>query len=226
MSPSQPPVGKLAFFLSLPLSLKLHYVGTFYYRLKAVLIYRVAFKHFGKGSYIRKPLLIANPRFISIGNKVSIREGARLEVVVSNPNRTPELFVGDNTGIEQNVHIACHSRVHIGSNVSITPNCSIVDVSHPFEDIHDPRRTGLRIKDEDSFVEIGDGAFLGIGCVILPNVRIGKNAVIGANSVVTRDVPDYSVVAGIPAAVIKQYNFQTEKWEKVSPVIATPARMS
>ena len=52
-------------------------------------------------------------------------------------------------------------------------------------------------------VEIGDGAFLGEGCVILKGVRVGKRAVVGANAVVTRDVPDFAVVAGVPAGVVK-----------------------
>ncbi|MDR3548197.1 MAG: DapH/DapD/GlmU-related protein, partial [Candidatus Pacebacteria bacterium] len=65
---------------------------------------------------------------------------------------------------------------------------------------------GALIVDEDSYVEIGDGSFIGYGAVILPNVRIGKRAVIGANSVVTHDVPDFSVVAGSPAKVIRTYS--------------------
>jgi acetyltransferase-like isoleucine patch superfamily enzyme len=52
-------------------------------------------------------------------------------------------------------------------------------------------------------VEIGDGAFLGEGCVILKGVRVGKRAVVAANAVVTRDVPDYAVVAGVPAHVVR-----------------------
>ena len=94
--------------------------------------------------------------------------------------------------------------MHIGNNVSITGNCSIVDVTHPFSDVHDSRKIGARILDDDSFVEIGDGTFIGYGAVILPNVRIGANAVIGANSVVAHDVPDYSVASGVPAIIISR----------------------
>jgi acetyltransferase-like isoleucine patch superfamily enzyme len=94
--------------------------------------------------------------------------------------------------------------VHIGSNVSITGNCSIVDVTHPFADARDPRKIGARIQEDDAIVEIGDGTFIGYGAVILPNVRIGTNAVIGANAVVMHDVPDYTVAAGAPAVVISR----------------------
>lgn len=128
------------------------------------------------------------------------------------PTRIPELRVGNNVNIEQNVHIICQSRVHIGDNVSITGNCAIVDTTHPYEDVHDPTRIGARILDEDSYVEIGDGSFLGFGVIVLPNVRIGTYCVIGANSCVTKDVPDYSVAAGNPAVVIRRYNSIVGEW--------------
>ncbi len=174
---------------------KLHTLENLYYKAKGLFLYRLVFKRFGRGSLIRKPLLISNPGFISIGNGVSIRDGGRLEVVRPSDRRIPHLSIGDDTNIEQNVHIVCHNRVKIGSNVSITGNCSIVDVTHPYADVTDTKKVGIRILDEDSFVEIGDGSFIGFGCVILPNVRIGMKVVIGANSVVTHDVPDYSAMA-------------------------------
>jgi acetyltransferase-like isoleucine patch superfamily enzyme len=160
-------------------------------------------------------MLIANPQFIHIGDRVFIRDGARLEVQQTNPDRVPTLSVGNGTGIEQNVHIVCHSRVEIGNEVSITGHCCIVDVTHPYDDFSDQRKVGDRIKDEDSFVVIGDGAFLGFGVVILPNVRIGRKCVIGALSVVSADVPDYSVAAGSPARVIKQYDPDTRRWVRM-----------
>ena len=66
-----------------------------------------------------------------------------------------------------------------------------------------PERRSGGVADDEGFVEIGAGSFLGIGCVVLPNVRIGKGCVIGANSVVTRSIPDYSVAAGAPAVVLR-----------------------
>jgi acetyltransferase-like isoleucine patch superfamily enzyme len=207
---------RLKRFWDRPLLNKLHDLSNFYYIVKGIVFYRLIFKNFGRGSYIRKPLLILNPHFMSIGKNVSIRDGARLEVVRSGSGRSPQLVIDDDTNIEQNVHIACHCSVHIGSRVSITGNCSIVDVTHPFADVSSADKIGSRIQDEDSFVEIGEGSFIGMGTVILPNVRLGKHAVIGANSVVSRDIPDYSVAAGAPAVVLKQYDFEKETWVRVS----------
>jgi acetyltransferase-like isoleucine patch superfamily enzyme len=162
------------------------------------------FKAIGRKSVIYRPMLISNGDCISIGDRVSIWDGVRLEAVRDPYGRIPSLTIGSNTNIEQYVHIICHSRVSIGRDVSITGRCAIVDVTHPHRKIGD-RKIGSEIVDDDSFVEIGDGAFLGYGCVVLPNVRIGKRAVIGANSVVTRDVPDFSVVSGNPARIVERY---------------------
>lgn len=199
-----------------PLFNKMHGISNLYYKVKGIVFYRLVFKKFGAGSYIRKPLLILNSEFISVGERVGIREGIRLEVVRSNLQRSPQLVIEDDTNIEQNVHIVCHCRVHIGNRVSITGNSSIVDVTHPFSNVHDPEKIGLRIDDEDSFVEIGEGSFIGFGTVVLPNVRIGRYVVIGANSVVDHDIPDYSVAAGVPAVVLKRYDFTKEAWVKIS----------
>jgi acetyltransferase-like isoleucine patch superfamily enzyme len=208
---------KVKRFWHAPILNKLQSVGTLYYKIKAIVFYRFLFGEFGKGSYIRRPMLILYPRHVRIGHRVSIRDGVRLEVVRSSGRRTPCLSIGNDTNIEQNVHIVCHSRIQIGSGVSVTGHCSIVDVTHPYSDVHHPAKVGARIEDADSFVEIGDGSFIGFGSVILPNVRIGAHVVIGANSVVTSDIPDYSVAAGAPAKVLKRYDWARQEWVSLSP---------
>jgi acetyltransferase-like isoleucine patch superfamily enzyme len=157
--------------------------------------------HLGAGSWIERPLLIVGHRNISIGDGCSIRGGARIEAHARFDHRVPRLTIGSSTNIEQNVHIMCQSRVSIGERVSITGNCAIVDVTHPI-DIGGVK-VGDAIVDEDSHVVIEDDVFVGFGAVVLPNVTIGRGAVIGANSVVTEDVPAWSVVAGAPARVVR-----------------------
>lgn len=179
--------------------------------LKSRFYYPSVFAQFGARSILSKPTLLLFPRHIYIGEDVVIRPGVRLEALVLHPAaRAPVLRIGNNTGIEQNVHIVCHHRVSIGNNVSITANCAIVDTTHPFDDIPPSVKVGSLIQDDDAFVEIGDGTFLGFGSVVLPNVRIGKGCVIGANSVVTRDIPDYSVAAGAPAKVLRSVRKQPD----------------
>lgn len=174
-------------------------------RLRTRVVYGPFLGKLGRASVIRRPILVSNPQYIEIGDEVLIREGGRLEVLVTAGRPAPKLQIGSRTNIEQNVHIVCHHRVIIGPNVSITANCAIVDTTHPFEDLEPGQKIGARIADDDAFVEIGEGAFIGIGTVILPNVRIGAMAVIGANSVVTQSVPEYCCAAGAPARVLRNY---------------------
>ncbi len=193
-------------FLSLSLIDKFNYVEREYRRLVTFLWYKPQFLSIGSRSYLEKPLLISNPQYIRIGKNTSIRKGVRLEVIRPYSHRVPSLVIGDNVNIEQNVHIVCHSKLTIGSNVSITANCAIVDVTHPYQiehSLHD--KIGNSILDEDSFIEIEDGVFIGIGSIVLPNVKIGKKSIIGANSVVTNDIAPYSIAVGSPARVIRRY---------------------
>lgn len=73
---------------------------------------------------------------------------------------------------------------------------------------------GVMVNDEDS-VRIGEGSWLGTNVVVVGNVHIGKHCVIGANSVVTKDIPDYTVAAGIPCKVIKRYDFERKEWVRI-----------
>jgi len=187
-----------------------------YWAIKSQVYFGPQFKSFGRRSTILRPLLIRHPECIEVGERTSIRDGVRLEVVRDPYGREPRLTIGSHTHIEQNVHIVCHSRVAIGSNVAIAAACAIVDLTHTFRDIHSGLRIADRVADEDSFVEICDGAFLGYGAVVLPNVRVGRSAVIGANSVVTRDVPDFGVAAGVPAVLLEVYDQDKCEWIKTS----------
>jgi len=181
-----------------------------------MILYRMVFGSMGANSLIRRPMFISNPRYMYLGSRVQIRDGARLEAVLHTAHRTPHLSIGNNVNIEQNVHIVCQGRIEIGSDVSITGNCAIIDTTHPYYDVMDPLKIGARILDEDTFVEIGDGTFLGFASLIMPNVRIGKRCVIGAHSVVTSDVPDYSVAIGSPARVIRRYDPSVGAWVTVN----------
>jgi galactoside O-acetyltransferase len=89
--------------------------------------------------------------------------------------------------------------VTIGEDVWLTRNVTILTHFNPSESLRD--FIGDIVCKE---VVIEDGVFIGIGSIILPGVRIGKNSVVGAGSVVTKDVPPYTIVAGNPATVIKE----------------------
>jgi acetyltransferase-like isoleucine patch superfamily enzyme len=193
---------------------KINRAHSFFVGLKTAVYYRHLFAEIGKGSLLYKPRLLSGPQFVHIGAGTLIRGGARIEAILIDPERPPRIEIGSNVNIEQNVHIVCTSSIRIGNNVSITGNCSITDTTHPFLDVENPVKIGARIDPTPAPVEIGDDTFMGIGCVVLPGVRIGKSCVLGANSTVTRDIPDYSVAAGNPSRILRRYDFPSRSWIK------------
>jgi lipopolysaccharide O-acetyltransferase len=119
------------------------------------------------------------------------------------------------------VHIAAKQSVIIGNNVLIASKVYISDISHgsykgnAFDS--DPGIDPQKRELVSNPVLIDENVWIGESVSVFPGVRIGKASIIGANAVVTKDIPDYCIAAGNPAKVIKKYNFNTRKWEKVSP---------
>lgn len=190
------------------------YFNTLDYAWAALLthtLYRLAFRRVGPGTVIWPPIQLHNTRYVEIGARVSIRQGARFDLVTErNGHRfSPHVTIGDGTSIEQNFHLACGQAVHIGCKVAVTENVGVFDIWHQYQDarlaiVEQPLATAP--------VTIGDETFIGMGAVIQPGVAIGRHCVIGANSVVTRSIPDYSVAVGAPARCIKRYAVDQQKW--------------
>jgi len=169
------------------------------------LIWKRRFYALGENSRVWKCDWLTNPKGISIGNNVIIRKGARLEVIYDEEGNqevhAPKLIIGDNTAIQFYFHCGAAKEVRIGKDVLIAGRVYISDHDHVY-DADVPARGSRKIIAKP--VEIKDGVWIGEGAVILKGVTIGERSVIGANSVVTKDVPPFSVAAGVPAKVIKQ----------------------
>lgn len=180
-------------------------------RVKTNFYYKYIFKYIGKNSKIYKPLFMNNTKYIRIGSNVSIRNNLRIEAIDN--FRVPVLEIGDNVNIEQNVHIICSNKVIIGDNCSITANCALVDTEHPYEEIM-CKKIGNELLKKPQEIVISNNCFLGIGSIVFPNVILGEHSVVGANSVVTKSFPAYSVIAGNPARMIKKYDFEKKIWRK------------
>ncbi|UNP89664.1 acyltransferase [Aeromonas encheleia] len=175
------------------------------------LYYSRAFNSFGKGNLFISPMLILGEKHISVGDNCTFRNGLRLEVI--DPQETVVIKIGNNVNIEQNVHIIGRGAISIGNYVSLTAGCSIVDVVHPLQSPSSDKSYASIIEDKRYDVSIGDYTMIGIGAHISPGVKIGKGCVIGAHAVVTRDIPDYCVCAGVPAKIIRKYNQEKDAWE-------------
>lgn len=169
--------------------------------------------HLGRNSYIKNSCFVVNKKCIYIGNHVFIRNYARIEPVTLWKDRkySPKIIIGNNVSIEQGLHLTCANKVEIQDGCLITPYCSITDIDHCYEDI------SQRILEQELDIKetiIGKNSMLGTGVKIMAGVKVGEHCVIGANSVVTKDMPDYCVAVGIPARIIKRYNFKTNTWER------------
>ena len=111
--------------------------------------------------------------------------------------------------------------VKIGKEVEMGPNVFIADYNHEYRDITQSvlvqgityTNNGQNISTPS--LEIGDGTWLGANVVVVGEIKIGKHCVMGANSVVIKDIPDYSVSVGAPAKVIKKYDFDKKMWVSV-----------
>lgn len=124
-----------------------------------------------------------------VGNNVNIEKGAVF---------SSRCTIGDNSGIGINSDLG---ETHIGNNVMMGPECVIITRNHRFDDISNPMiQQGFS---DNKPVYIGNDVWIGRKVTILPGVNIGDHAIIGACSVVTKDVEPYAIVAGNPAKKIK-----------------------
>ena len=113
--------------------------------------------------------------------------------------------IGKGSEIGERCRISIANSLEIGEKVLLSPNVYITDCDHEYRDIDVPVMD-QGIVQRGQKVSIGDGSYIGINSVLVGNIKIGKHGVIGANSVVTKDVPDYCVAVGSPAKVVKRYN--------------------
>ena len=105
------------------------------------------------------------------------------------------------------------SRITIGDDVLFASNVLVTNENHGMNPESNEPYMNQALNSKD--VKIGDGCWIGEKVIILPGVSIGEKCIIGAGSVVTKSVPNYSIVVGNPAKIIKKYNFNIKRWEVV-----------
>jgi acetyltransferase-like isoleucine patch superfamily enzyme len=163
----------------------------------------------GKGFYLDRPHSLLGLRYVSIGNNFSCGEQLRLEVFDRHNGYTfsPKLTIGDNFSANHRLHIACINNIAIGRDVLVGSDVFISDHAHgQSSEVVGLEAPSMRKLYSKGGVRIGDRVWIGSKVSILPGVEIGEGAVIGANSVVSKDVPPFSIVGGVPARVLKQIN--------------------
>ena len=173
-----------------------------------------AFADFGPCSEISAPVVsVVNPGGISIGAFVKIGSFGVIEALV--PERGVTVRIADGAYIGHFPRITAVGEVTIGEEAMIADRVYLSDTGHIYEDVTEPiKRQGLR---DGRRLEIARGAWIGIGAAVVGNVRIGENAVVGANAVVREDVPDFTVVAGNPAQVVRRHDGERWQWSGPPP---------
>lgn len=179
----------------------------FYY-----IFYGYFFNEYHLTDTILRPISIT-PKYIKMGKHVLVYYHARINGVsqYNNTKYNPLIELKDGVRIQQNLHLTCADSIVIGENSAIAANVTITDIHHPYTDINVP----IEHQDlEVNPVKIGKNCKIYNNAVILPGTIIGDHVTIGANSVVKGVIPDYSVAVGIPASIIKRYDFSVGQWRK------------
>lgn len=167
-----------------------------------------AFKKVGKNPYICSPLYIKGGENIIVGDNFTTFRGLRIETysMHNGVKYSPYLKIGDNVSINFDCHIGCINKIEIGNNVLLASRVFITDHFHGLTNTRDELKIppSQRFLSTKGSIVIEDDVWIGEGAVVMPGVRIGKGAIIGANAVVTNDIQPYTIVAGVPARVVKQ----------------------
>jgi len=177
---------------------------------------------FPRARFVRMPIDIRCRKYMHIGHSLTTGRCCRIEC---GPEKRAlgeyKLFIGNNVQFNDYVHISAWNKVVIGDDVLLASKIYISDVSHgcfgdkiPYEIELPPIKQPLNMSE----VVIGNNTWIGESVSILPGVHIGRCCIIGANSLVNKDIPDYCIAAGIPAKIIKTFNLETKKWQQVKRI--------
>lgn len=172
------------------------------------LIYKVFFKKFELPSYIGEPTFLEGVDKVSIGKRVRIFPRIRMEAIDNG-----SIVVNDNVYIGQNCHItSCNSELVIGAGTAIMANVCITNIDHEYCQIGKPVLSQtFKVSD----TKLGENCFIGHNAVIQAGTILGKQCIVGANSMVRGHFPDYCVIVGVPAKVVKRYDIGKKEWIKV-----------
>jgi lipopolysaccharide O-acetyltransferase len=169
---------------------------------------------FPSARIVRLPFYLRKEGNINIGSGFSSNAG----LIIDSYGEDSVITIGKNVMANYRLHIGCIKKIIIGENTLFGSDCLVIDHSHGdygklshSSPLIPPSRRELFYAP----VVIGSNCWLGDQVSVMPGVSIGDGVVIGAGSVVVKDIPPYSIAVGVPAVVIKKYDFNTKQWHKV-----------
>ncbi len=175
-------------------------------------LHHFSFGAIGKSVYIFSPMQIDGAKNIFIDNGVHIGYKTWLAALPQTGAEECSLVIGEDCSLGNFNHIYATHSICFEKKVLTADKVYISDNVHDYHDIKLAIKEQPIVQKRD--VRIGEGAWLGENvCVI--GASVGKHSVVGANSVVTKDIPDYCVAVGIPAKIIKRYDFEKKEWIKI-----------
>ena len=162
---------------------------------------------------VRFPVFVRGKKYIDFGSNLTTGRYCRIEV--NGIHSEKKLIFGENVNIGDYVSIRCANRISIGNNVLMGSRVLIIDNSHgkyTGENQDNPNTPPNQRELVTKPIKIEDNVWIGEGAVIQQGVTIGKGSIVAANSVVTKDVPPKTIVGGVPAKRIKEFNGDNGTW--------------
>jgi acetyltransferase-like isoleucine patch superfamily enzyme len=179
--------------------------------IKAVL-FRPKVASLGARSYVYLPRRLINKKFIEIGRNCRIGKGVVLEPITINGQQrfSPKIFFGND------VYVGRYCQIYSIDSIRIEDGCVLSEYVYLSDSAHGFNPDAGLIMQQDLVskgpIHIGENTFIGYGVAIMPGVSLGRNCIVGMRSVVTRSFPDFSMIVGSPARIIKKYCQEKKEW--------------
>lgn len=176
--------------------------------------FKLQYKFYKSRSYLGKPYSVLNTQYVEVGHNVKIKKNSRIECfsMFGGKKYDPRLIFEDGVIVGYNCTFFATQTLCIGHDTIFAGGCLVTTENHGINPISDLPYHAQPLTSAP--VVIGNGCWIGQNVCVLPGVKIGCKCIIGSNAVVNKDIPDYSIAVGVPARVIKTYNFEKCKWEE------------